>query len=225
MIGLKALIQRMTTGQLDKKERWEFNWQRDQWVKLFRRPENQIKALEYWNRYRHLEDICKIVNIDKTSRILDVGCGISTVLHYLPGQRYGIDPLADQYKRIYPYPEGLDVRRAYGEAIPFDDEWFDIVFCSNCIDHTNDAVKTISEIKRVLKRRGYFVLTCEVFAEDLGKRNDGHPYSMTLEKLTKLIDDFHITAHWDSPWIGLRNYVTDQLASEQREHIFVLTQA
>jgi SAM-dependent methyltransferase len=222
MLGLKALIGKLTDRTLAAKEQWEFDWQRKEWVNLFRKAENQSKVLQYWVTYRHLTEIRDIIRIDESSRVLDVGCGISTVLHYLPGHRFGIDPLAERYKRLYRYPAGIDIRTAYGESIPFESESFDVVFCSNCIDHTSDAVQTIAEIQRVLRPTGHFVLTCEVFAEDLGKRNDGHPYSMTIEKLTKLIEDFRMLAHWDSPWIGLKNYVTGEGASDQREHIFVL---
>jgi SAM-dependent methyltransferase len=222
MISLKSLVNRIVRSDLGRKEDWEFEWQRDEWVRLYSEPKIKAKVFEYWVKYRHLQDILNLVGLDETSRLLDVGCGISSVLHYLPGRRYGIDPLADRYKTIYDYPKDIDVRRAYGESIPFESDAFDIVFCSNCIDHTSDAKQTITEIKRVLKPTGYFVLTCEVFEKDLGKRNDAHPYSMTLEKLTKLVSDFPVVAHWDSPWIGLRNYVKGEPASDQLEHIFLL---
>ena len=76
------------------KEEWEFRWQRDTWAKDFARPENQQKVLEYWRTHRHLDEILERVRPTAETRILDVGCGISTVLHYLPGERFGVDPLA-----------------------------------------------------------------------------------------------------------------------------------
>jgi ubiquinone/menaquinone biosynthesis C-methylase UbiE len=97
-----------------------------------------------------------------------------------------------------------------------------MVFCSNCIDHTNDPSRSIAEIQRVLKPVGHFALTCEVFAADRGVRDHAHPYSMTLSKLLRLVKAFSLTAHWESPWIGLRNYVLDQPGTAQREHILLL---
>jgi SAM-dependent methyltransferase len=203
-------------------EDWEFAWQRDNWVALFRKPETQRQVLEYWTTFRHLEEIRALVPITEASRILDVGCGISTLLHYLPGERHGIDPLADRYQTIYDYPPGMAIRAGYGEAIPFEDGWFDVVVCSNAIDHTRDPQRTISEIYRVLKPHGHLILTCEVFEEDLGPRNPGHPHSITLPRLSSLVERFDVIAHWDSPWIGLYRYVTGNLTSERREHIMLL---
>ena len=208
--------------RLKRKEDWEFRWQSAKWAALFREPAHQAKCLEYWVRYRHLDDIRALCPLGPESSILDVGCGISTVLHFLPGRRFGVDPLGDRYKAIYRYPEGIDVRRAYAESLPFPDRSFDVVFCSNCIDHVTDPVKAISEIERVLRPGGRLVLTCEVFDEDPGKRNAGHPHGLTAEKLRGLVASFEPVAAWDSPWIGLRAYVLGEPATSQREHILLV---
>lgn len=207
------------------KEDWEFNWQRDNWSRLYSEPANQKKVLDYWIQYRFLNEVQKRVAIRDESFVLDVGCGISTVLHYLPGHRYGIDPLADRYKTVYSYPADIDIQVGYAESIPFEGDFFDIVACSNCIDHTSDPKQAMSEIRRVLKPGGHSIITCEVFEEDRGARNEGHPYTMTLEKLLELTQEFVTVARWSSPWIGLRNYVLGNLKSSQTEHILLLQKA
>lgn len=204
------------------KEDWEFDWQRTEWCSLYQNPETKEKVLEYWNNFRHLNDIRRHVAITGDTRILDVGCGISTVLHYLPGRRYGIDPLAERYKSIYEYPKEIEIRSGYGEAIPFTDGYFDIVISSNCIDHTENPVKTMGEMRRVLKPGGHVLLTCEVFNASLGERNAGHPHSLTLHELETLTNGFETVEKWDSPWYGLQNYVLGRPATSQREHIFLL---
>lgn len=215
-------MRRFHKSDHEQKEDLEFEWQCNEWCGLYRDPENKKKVLEYWVNYRYLDEIRKRVVFNDESFILDVGCGISTVLHYLPGHRYGIDPLADRYKTIYDYPNDIDIRAAYGEFIPFTNCFFDVVFSSNCIDHTNDPRQAIAEIWRVLKPGGHFILTCEVFQTDIGRRDSAHPYSMTLDKLHMLIKEFQIVAHWDSPWVGLKNYIVGKPPSEQREYIFLL---
>lgn len=204
------------------KEDWEFEWQRDNWVNLFQQQSVQDKCQEYWYRYRHLNDILGILRLNDQSRILDVGCGISTVLHYLPGVRYGIDPLGERYKTIYRYPLGIEIRAGHGENLPFEDSSFDAVFSSNCIDHTEHPVETIHQIQRILKPNGFFVLTCEVFAQNLGARNEGHPHSLTADSLLQLASPFDLVQHWRSPWIGLRNYVLGEPPTSQEEHILLL---
>ena len=83
---------------------WEFNWQAGVWLPLWRKPEVQAKGLEYWKRFRHLDEITGMMKLNEASRVLDVGCGLCSVLHYLPGKRVGIDPIARRYAEVYQYP-------------------------------------------------------------------------------------------------------------------------
>ena len=183
----------------------ELEWQK-QWVSLFRA--NKPKAREYWEKFRYLEDIKNTTRINAGSRVLDVGCGISSVLHFVEGERYGIDPLADEYKKLYSYPDGINVQKAHGEKLPFADSYFDIVFCSNVLDHVTDPVQTIDGILRVLKPRGYFVFTIEVFGDGVRRNDPHHPHTMTPTTVDALIKD-KLRKLWlkESPWIGLRGYV------------------
>ena len=96
---------------------WEFKWQKDLWLDLWKTQAVQDKCLEYWRAFRHLDDIRSIINFNEHTNVLDVGCGLSSVLHYLPGKRVGVDPLADRYKAIYKYP--FEVVLANGEQLPF----------------------------------------------------------------------------------------------------------
>jgi SAM-dependent methyltransferase len=143
------------------------------YVKTF--SENKPLFEEHFRKYRFYDEMKGILNIRPGTKVLDVGCGISTVLHFVSGERYGIDPLAEEYKEIYAYPKGIDVRKGLSEQIPFGDDFFDVVFCTNVLDHVEDPAKTLSEIRRVLKPGGYFVLTAEIFS---GKviRDPGHPH-------------------------------------------------
>ena len=220
-MGLFSIFKKQPREPLDKED-WEFEWQRDNWCETFSEPEAQRKVLEYWQKYRHLDEILEATNLSEESVVLDVGCGISTVLHYVPGERFGIDPLGERYTEIYAYPEGVTIQRGYGEDVPFDDAKFDVVFSSNCIDHTTSPEQTVAEVTRVLKPNGHFVLTCEVFDKDHGQRNEGHPYSMTKDRLLGLVEGFQMLEHWVSPWIGLRNFVLGNPGTKQHEHIMLL---
>ena len=147
------------------------------WAKKFR--ENKNKVLEYWEKYRFLEEIKTIVNFHEDTKVLDVGCGISTVLHFVNGKKYGIDPLAESYKELYDYPDDMNIQKAGGEDISFADEYFDVVFSSNVIDHVTDPEKMIGHIVRVLKKSGFFILTVELF-EEKAQRDTAHPYSLSF---------------------------------------------
>jgi len=51
---------------------------------------------------------------------------------------------------------------ARSEKIPFPDEYFDFVTCLNALDHVDDVDKTLSEITRVLRKNGTFLLIIEI---------------------------------------------------------------
>ena len=44
-----------------------------------------------------------------------------------------------------------------GDGLPFADESFEIVYCSDVLEHVNDLEKVISEISRVLNPNGVFL--------------------------------------------------------------------
>lgn len=189
------------------------------WAKEF--EANKPKVLEYWMEYRSLDEIKKICMFTDQTRVLDVGCGISSVLHFVDGERYGIDPLADEYTKLYRYPEGIHIRKGDGEGIPFPNGYFDVVFCTNVLDHTTDPQKTIQEIHRVLKPNGHFVLSVEIF-EERSKRDPAHPHSLIRQDLHSFLSGrFKDVFERRTPWIGLANYVKGSRKSHNHELILV----
>ena len=190
-----------------------------EWVKEF--TSNKYKVLEYWEKYRFLDEIKDLCKINDVKKILDIGCGISTILHFIKGEKYGIDPLADEYLKLYEYPKDITIKYGFGEAIPFQDQFFDIIFCSNVLDHTISPHRTINEIYRVLKDDGFFVLTVEIFEAE-SVRDLAHPHSFTNDHLYSLLGNrFRTIFQNKSPWIGLRQYVQGGRESDTKESVMV----
>ena len=184
--------------------------------------QNRHKLSEYWEKYRYLGDIQTICKITENTRILDVGCGICTVLHCVEGSKFGIDPLADELLKIYTYPEDISIKKGFGENIPFPDEYFDVVFCSNVLDHTEDPRNTAAEIHRVLKADGYFVLTVEFFKEKV-ERDPVHPHSFTKKDVCSLLEDkFNVIFEKESPFIGLSGYLDGSRQARNKELVMIL---
>lgn len=147
---------------------------------------NPSMILEDWKTNHALDKILEICNIQNTTRVLDVGCGIASVLHFVGGERHGIDPLADEYKKIYSYPKGMTILKGSSEDIPFPKDYFDVVFSSNALDHCSSPRKTIEEICRVLKSGGYFILSVEVFPNNK-PRGFEHPHTFTKGFVRSLV--------------------------------------
>jgi ubiquinone/menaquinone biosynthesis C-methylase UbiE len=45
----------------------------------------------------------------------------------------------------------LNILKATAENIPFKDESFDVVYSSHVLEHVTDEVKSLEEMKKVLK--------------------------------------------------------------------------
>jgi len=182
---------------------------------------NKRKVLQYWKKYRYLDNIIKICKITKDSKVLDVGCGLSSVLHFIEGKRFGVDPLADEYLKLYKYPEGVKIKKGFSEYLPFPNTYFDVVFCSNALDHVTNPKKAISEISRVLKKEGYFVLTVEIFKAKT-KRDPAHPHKFLLADVFELLrSGFSIIFEGTSDWIGVRRYTKGSIESLGTELIII----
>jgi 2-polyprenyl-6-hydroxyphenyl methylase/3-demethylubiquinone-9 3-methyltransferase len=97
-------------------------------------------------------------------RTLDIGCGgglLAEEFARLGCQVSGIDPsapsihVADSHAR----QTGLDIEYvvARGEAIPFGDASFDLVYCCDVLEHVDDLEMVIAETARVLKPGGTYI--------------------------------------------------------------------
>ncbi|MDR7551184.1 MAG: methyltransferase domain-containing protein [Armatimonadota bacterium] len=217
---LLAIIRRVAgrgRGDADK-YRHELAFQA-RWAPLFAHHLDDVRV--YWRRYRYLDEIQTRVPL-KACRILDVGCGISTVLHFIEGHRYGVDPLAHLYRTLYAYPPEIILCAGQGEALPFRDASFDVVFCSNVLDHVTSPERTVAEMARVLRPGGYLVLTVEIF-EHPRRRDAAHPYSFTASEVRRLLHGrFVIDLDRTSPWIGLQNYVLGRENSAGTSELIIL---
>ena len=175
----------------ETKEAAELRFQK-RWQE-YGKQEIDSKVREYWRKYRYLDDILASVDFSAKT-ILDVGCGVVYVLHIIDnGCKIGVDPLFIEYHKIYGrrmYGNILGVNGC-GEKLPFKESSFDVVLCSNVLDHVDRPGDVVSEVWRVLRSGGKFVLTVDVF-ETKAARNVAHPHSLTEEDVSILLRDFRI---------------------------------
>jgi 2-polyprenyl-6-hydroxyphenyl methylase/3-demethylubiquinone-9 3-methyltransferase len=97
-------------------------------------------------------------------RALDVGCGgglLAEEFARLGCLVVGVDPSEESLAaaRAHAAAQGLaiDYRRAAGEALPFADASFDLVYCCDVLEHVTDLRRVIAETARVLKPGGTYL--------------------------------------------------------------------
>jgi ubiquinone/menaquinone biosynthesis C-methylase UbiE len=77
-------------------------------------------------------------------------------------ERVGIDPLAEDYRKLAHDTQAMTYCAAPSEAMPFPDGHFDSVSTFNSLDHVDDVAATIAEIKRVTAPGGRVLLIVEI---------------------------------------------------------------
>lgn len=77
-------------------------------------------------------------------------------------ERVGLDPLVKDYRKLGIGRHRMSYVCAPSERIPFQDEYFDFVTCFNALDHVDNIDETLSEIVRVLREGGSFLLITEI---------------------------------------------------------------
>ena len=87
-------------------------------------------------------------SVKEGTRILDVGCGTGLSEEAFPGvQVVGIDPESALLKQAR-IPKVLGI----AEALPFQDDSFDVTMSLTVLHHTKDPRAALEEMKRVAKK-------------------------------------------------------------------------
>lgn len=114
-------------------------------------------------RFQRVHEIIKDYIKQKSAkmRIVDLGCGdgFHTAKFVELGlETYGLDISEDYLKKA----QALGVKTVTGDitaALPFENEYFDIVYSGETIEHIVDVRQLFTELNRILKPNGLLILT------------------------------------------------------------------
>jgi len=127
----------------------------------------------------------------KGRKVLDIGCGRGGFLEKDPINFVGIDI----NKELIEITKNKGLKAYLGDAanLPFPDNFFDGINCTNVIEHLypEQALKMLSEAKRVLRPGGFFLISTQLATNKIW-RTFGHtrPYPpVAIEKILREDDD------------------------------------
>lgn len=145
----------------DDRERARFN---DDVVKPFYFHEEDYDwtdAADRWvgletlmHRWREREMVRLLRRHDVAEPMLDVGCGSGLMLRHLPPGSHGIDYNPRNIDRARRYAPRAVVQQGDAEALPYADETFATVVCTEVLEHLVFPDIAIGEMFRVLKPGG-----------------------------------------------------------------------
>jgi len=137
-----------------------------------------------------VEEICRQVT-DRRPRILDVGCGTGANLLMLSqyGDAEGVDLSEDAL--AFCRERGLDkVRLGAGEELPYEDGTFDLVTAFDVVEHMDDDLAGLREMRRVLRPGGRVLLFVPTFMFLWGLQDDvsNHRRRYRLPELRRVLE-------------------------------------
>lgn len=143
-------------------------------------------------KYRYqLENRFRNVRLDFSGQtVIDVGCGPwGGFLPFVTAKtKIGLEPLAQEFRSLYPINPDIIMLPAMAENIPLLTESVATVYCVNMLDHTMRPYQALAEIYRILRVGGYLALSVDiggtkghpikVYKKDLDTFFANHPFNV-----------------------------------------------
>ncbi|MBF0553513.1 MAG: class I SAM-dependent methyltransferase [Nitrospirae bacterium] len=118
-----------------------------------------LNKIDYFTYDQIIDIAISMIRIFETRKVLDVGCydGNLMKLFFKNGWNcYGVD--IDDRKFDIASQYGSVRKVAQPDGLPYEDNSFDLITCVNVLHHASDYKKLCSEMVRVLKPAGIFII-------------------------------------------------------------------
>jgi ubiquinone/menaquinone biosynthesis C-methylase UbiE len=166
----------------------------------------QVEEIHWWyvgrrQIIRHLVEKIRTRLNNPNPRILDVGCGTGANLKMLAdcGKAEGVD--ISQQAVDFCHDRGLNsVKLGAAEQLPYENGSFELVTALDVIEHLDDDVAGLQEMRRVLGRDGRILLFVPAFMFLWGVQDDvsNHRRRYTLPRLLKAVEASGFSVEWAS---------------------------
>ena len=166
----------------------------------------QVEETHWWylGRRRIIQSLVEKIRTTLANakpKILDVGCGTGANLKMLTayGSAEGVDisPQAVDFCR----ERGLDsVKLGAIEHLPYESGSFELVTALDVVEHLDDDVAGLREMRRVLRRDGRILLFVPAFMFLWGVQDDvsNHRRRYTLPSLLRAVEAAGFAVEWAS---------------------------
>lgn len=153
----------------------------------------EVEDRHWWFRGRSavVAALIERVNLPRTPRVLDAGCGTGRNLQRYArlGPTQGIEPSSEAVR--FCHQRGLEnVHQATLERLPFDAQSFDLMIATDVLEHVDDDAVALRELRRVAAPNAALVLTVPAYRWLWSAEDDrlGHRRRYTRGQLQRAVE-------------------------------------
>jgi len=183
----------------------ENNIVKDKLLEIYTTCSTRLQRFEIWPdyyrvRYAEFEKYYTLLPKKHFAETLEIGCGIGYQASFLSCISDKVTASDVDFGDMIQHSRGLGIAREFigesgirnieithanAEQLPFEDEQFDFIYCSYSFQYIPDKDKALQEIKRVLKKGGYFFCVLPTTAYRVKALKNY--YSIIFKKLPSLL--------------------------------------
>jgi SAM-dependent methyltransferase len=158
----------------------------------FERLKDLEKKNYFWFAGRYIT-IKNFINKLKPESILDLGCGSGNLLKNTISEHHdvtGIDILPEAVKYCKKRIPDANFLQADATSIPFKKKRFDLIIALDVIEHIEDDLNFLKEVRSTLKDDGKIIITAPAYQSLFSKwdRIQGHFRRYSTKKLVSLTE-------------------------------------
>ncbi len=171
------------------------------------------------------KSVISLLDFKEGMNILDIGCGTgyalrrAAELNNYNGLFYGVDlssKMIEKAEDNFKDHNNFHFVQSNAESIPLDDNFFDIIICTNSFHHYLNPGKALKEMHRLLKSGGKLYIL-DPAADNL--------FLKFFDKVAGLLEPSHVKIYSTKEFkelfsaAGLSYYKTVAIKSQQKIHI------
>jgi ubiquinone/menaquinone biosynthesis C-methylase UbiE len=132
---------------------------------IYKTISSKEKVEKFQQEIRDAEWDFLINEIPSNAHFLDVGCGAGYAMARAFEDKkcnvFGIDPEPGAHgvgRYLKELVSVSNIEKGFAENLPFENQKFDVVFSSHVLEHVEDEILSLQEMKRVLKTNGILII-------------------------------------------------------------------
>lgn len=136
--------------------------------------------------------ISKLTKLNVGGRVLDIGCGVGRYFHAFEGCDIHGTELSTKaaIQALKVNPRATLSQWYAGSPLPYPNEYFDLVWCGEFLEHVEDPKGIVNEVDRVLKVGGKALFVTPI---EMDSACEEHLWFFDRKDIEEMFADYKVT--------------------------------